>query len=221
MTKLKFTKSFFAILLTAVMLCSVEEARAQFGFSAGPKGGMAISSFKGADAENIDERSSWFGGVFLNFQLGEMFALQPEFLLTQRGADYTSNNTRNSLSINYFEVPVLAKIRFPLANEVIFPHLLVGPNFGFRTDMDFSSRDTQSGVNLAADADGIRDTDIGGLVGAGIDIQTRGNGVFFTIDGRYGWSFQDLADDDNMIALRHAGWQFAAGVGFRFGNSDN
>jgi hypothetical protein len=219
MRNLNFTGTMKAVAVALLLLVMNDEANAQFAFSFGPKGGLAVTTFRGADAENIEGRTTWFGGLFTNFQLGKVVALQPELLLTQRGADVTSNNVRSNISINYFEVPVLAKIRFPLANEVIFPHLLLGPNFAFRTDLDLASTDTQSGAAVEANTDDIRRSDIGALVGAGIDIQTQGSGVFFTLDGRYGWSFGDINDNDNMVALRNAGWTFAAGIGFRLGNA--
>lgn len=219
MKKITFTNLLFGTMLLSALLLGYTESNAQFGFSLGPKGGVAITSLKGTDANNVDARTSWFYGAFANIQLGKVVALQPEILITERGAEVTSNNSRSNISINYFEVPVLTKIRFPLANEVIFPHILVGPNFAFRTDFDITSTDTQSGGSIAVSSDDVRRSDIGGLVGAGVDIQTRGSGVFFTLDGRYGWSFQDLNDDDNMIALRHSGWTFSLGVGFRLGNA--
>ena len=49
--------------------------------------------------------------------------------------------------------------------------------------------------------------------------RNKKNGIFFTIDGRYGWSFQDLNDNDDVISLKNKGWMFSAGVGFRLGNS--
>jgi hypothetical protein len=221
MKNLKSTKTLFGVAIMLSLLLAHTDTHAQFGFSVGPKGGLAVTSLRGDDAGDIEARTTWFYGIFTNFQLGKVFALQPELLLTERGADVTSNNVRSNISINYFEVPVLAKLRLPLANEVIFPHILFGPNFAFRTDVDFTSTDTQSGGAISVSTDDIRKSDIGGLVGAGVDIQTQGSGIFFTLDGRYGWSFQDLNDNDNMIALRHSGWMFAVGVGFRIGNASD
>jgi hypothetical protein len=210
-----------ALAIALLVLSFNQNVKAQFAFSFGPKGGLAVTTFRGADTDNIEARTSWFGGVFTNFQLGKAIALQPEFLLTERGADVTSNNVRSNIRINYFEIPVLIKARLPLANEVIFPHILAGPNFGFRTNVDLTGTDTNSGVAVEANTDDVRRSDVGALVGAGIDIQTQGSGVFFTIDGRYGWSFADFSDNDNMVELRNAGWMFAAGVGFRIGNASD
>lgn len=221
MNEKNFTKKALMIVVILLLVSATQEAKAQFGFAIGPKGGIAITNFRSDDAGNIEAQTNWFGGVFTNFQLGPVVALQPELLLTKRGADVTSSNTRSEISINYFEVPVLLKLRLPLANEVIFPHLLFGPNFAFRTDMDFSATDTQTGAILEADTDAIRKTDLQALLGAGVDIQTRGTGVFFTIDGRYGWGLRDLNDNDNVIHLRNAGWMFSLGIGFRVGDSSD
>lgn len=219
MTTLNFTRK-CVVAIALLMLSLTYQASAQFAFSFGPKGGLALTTFRGDDAGEVEARTTWFGGIFTNFQLGEVVALQPELLLTERGAEVTSNNVRSDISVNYFEVPVLLKIRVPLADGVVYPHVLVGPNFGFRTDFDLRSTDTQSGAVVEANTDDIRRTDIGALVGAGIDIQTRGSGVFFTLDGRYGWGFTDLYDNDDMISIRNAGWTFAVGVGFKIGNTD-
>lgn len=221
MKNIRSTKPLLGVTITLCLLLAHADVNAQFGFSIGPKGGLAVTSFRGDDAGDIKANTSWFYGVFTNFQLGTVLALQPELLVTERGADVTSNNVRSNISINYFEVPVLVKLRWPLANEVIFPHVLLGPNFAFRTDLDITSTDTQSGGAIAVNTDDVRKSDIGGLVGAGIDVQTHGSGVFFTLDGRYGWSFQDLNDNDNMITLKHSGWTFAVGVGFRIGNASD
>ncbi|MGC3943812.1 MAG: porin family protein [Chryseolinea sp.] len=219
MKKFTINKLLLAGVLGGFLMLAQIDAKAQFGFALGPKGGVAITTFKGTTSANIDSRTSGFYGIFTNFQLGKVFSLQPEFLLTERGANVSANNVKSDIKINYFDVPVLAKLRLPLANEVIFPHILFGPDFAFKTDFHATATDTQSGSTFTVNDADVKKSDIGGLVGAGIDIQTRGSGIFFTIDGRYGWSFQDLNDNDGTITLRNKGWMFAAGLGFRLGNS--
>lgn len=221
MKKTTINKLFIAGLLGGFLVLAQIDAKAQFGFALGPKGGVAITTFKGTNSDNIESRTSGFYGIFTNFQVGRVLSIQPEFLLTERGAKFTSNSVRSDVRISYFDIPVLAKLRLPLANEVIFPHILLGPDFAFKTDFKASAQDTQSGSTISVNDADVKKSDIGGLLGAGIDIQTRGSGLFFTIDGRYGWSFQDLNDNDNMITLRNRGWMFSAGLGFRIGNSSN
>lgn len=188
-------------------------SQAQFGLAIGPKAGVSISSFNGDGIENIDERISWLGGAFVNIQIGPHLALQPEILFSRKGAEFVSNNVRNSIAINYFEIPILGKLRLPI-NDVIFPHVLVGPNFAFRTNVDYSSYDLDNGTAITTNDTDIRKSDVGALVGAGIDIQTRDSGLFFTVDGRYGFGFNKITRVDNDVQIRNAGWSFSVGVGF-------
>jgi hypothetical protein len=216
-----FAKTGFTIAVTLLIMLATDPVFGQLGFAAGPKGGLSVTSFKGDDLDEVESKTNWFGGVFINLQIAPAFALQPELLLTERGAEVTSGNVRTDVSIKYFEVPILAKVRIPLANDVILPHILVGPNFGFKTDFGMSSTDTQTGNAITTSTGEVKSSDIGGLVGAGIDIQTEGSGVFFTLDGRYGFGFSDINDNDNMLVVKNVGWTFAVGLGFRIGKNKN
>src|SRR5690242_13967325 len=123
MKKTSLNKLILGGILGSFLILAQTDADAQFAFSVGPKGGIALTTFKGTTSANIDSRSSGFYGVFTNFQIGKVFSLQPEFLMTQRGANVSTDNAKSEIAIHYFDVPVLAKIRLPLANEVIFPHV--------------------------------------------------------------------------------------------------
>jgi hypothetical protein len=205
------------IMLAAVVLSSifftVTNSFAQVGIALGAKGGIGIMTFKGSNASNIDGRTSWLGGGFLNAQISPAFNLQPEILFSQKGADYTTGAVRRNLVINYFEIPVLAKFRLPI-DEVFFPHLLLGPNFAFRTNLKYSGMETGSGAEVTVNKSEIRKSDVGGIVGAGVDIETRNSGLFFTLDGRYGFGFNNLDRSDNSVQIKNAGWSFAIGIGF-------
>lgn len=201
------------LMVTIVLSITSSQSFAQMGLAIGAKGGIGITTFKGTNAENIDGRTSWLGGAFLNAQISPVFNLQPEILFSQKGADYTTNGIRRHLVINYFEIPVLAKLRLPI-NEVVFPHILLGPNFAFKTNARYSSEETAGGTQVTTNDVDIRRSDIGGLVGAGIDFETRGSGLFFTVDGRYGFGFNNIDRSDNSFEIRNAGWSFAVGIGF-------
>lgn len=204
-----------SIFVALTLFCAAVsiESSAQFGLALGPKAGVSITTLKGADATNIEERTNWLGGIFLNVQITPGFNLQPELLFSQKGADFTSNNVRTNLVVNYFEIPVLAKLRLPIG-EVFYPHILFGPNFAYRTKVQYTRTETLTGTAITTNNDDIRKSDIGGLVGGGIDFQTRHSGLFLTVDGRYGFGFNNLNRSDNSIEIRNVGWSFSLGVGF-------
>lgn len=219
MTK-KYTRAIVCngrIVLTAFALSfifiPVTKSFGQLGVGIGAKGGIGITTFKGSNASNIDGRTSWLGGAFLNAQISPAFNLQPEILFSQKGADYTTDGMRRNLVINYFEIPILAKFRLPV-DEVFFPHLLLGPNFAFRTNLKYSGMETGSGTQVNMNESEIRKSDVGAIVGAGVDIETRYSGLFFTVDGRYGFGFNNLDRSDNAVEIKNAGWSFAVGIGF-------
>lgn len=208
----KYSLHYYCALVAFLLLVGTS-AQAQVGFALGAKTGASISTFKGTTLDNIDSRTAWLGGAFLNMQLAPAFAIQPEFILTQRGADFTNNGVRRNLKVSYFEVPVLAKLRAPVG-EVFFPHILLGPNFSFRTNVDYSATNTGGGTAISTNDADIRKSDLGGIVGAGFDIETPNSGLFLTIDGRYGFGFNDIDSGDGTLEIRNAGWYFSAGIGF-------
>lgn len=201
--------------LWALVGCSLlalpQQSHAQFAFAVGPKGGVAITSFEGADAGNIEARTTGFGGLFMNFQLVPILTIQPELLISERGAIQTNNGYRNDIRLRYFDIPVLAKFRIPLGG--FYPHILLGPDFAFNTNVDYTSTETSTGNVVTLKGGDVNKSDVGGLVGAGFDIQS--GHLFFTVDGRYGYSFNKLGP--NTVNIRNVGWTFAAGIGIRFG----
>jgi hypothetical protein len=215
----KLGKAKRTLLKTITVLCLLSLpllSKAQAGFAVGPKVGAAVTSFGGADADNIKSRASWLGGVFWDLQLMPSFTLQPELLITQKGAQQTKNGVRNDIRINYFEIPVLAKFRIPVQN-VFFPHFLLGPSFDFNINSKISSVDTQTGTSISVGAGDLRKADIGGILGAGVDIQAKN--IFFTVDGRYNFGFNSITKSGNTLNLdlKNRGWTFSVGIGLRFG----
>lgn len=203
-----------ALVLVGALASSafVPSAQAQMAVAIGPKAGLSITSFD-ADADEIKSRTSALGGLFLNWQLHPIFAIQPEALISQKGAVYTANGNRTDIQLNYFEVPILAKFRIPVG-DVFFPHFLIGPDFAFNTNVKYTSVETSTGTQYSQNGDDITKTDVGGLVGAGFDIQAKA--LFFTLDGRYGYAFNQLGND--VYSVRNIGWTFSAGIGIRFGS---
>jgi hypothetical protein len=186
---------------------------AQFGAAFGVKGGLTVSSFNNASG-SVSANTTGMGGLFVNLQLAPVFTIQPELVLTKKGAIQTNNNIKNDIRITYFEVPILVKIRMPFDN-VFFPHIFAGPNFAYNVNSKLVVTDNNTGLYLPTNSDDIRKSDVGGILGAGIDIQSKS--IFFTIDGRYGFGFNKLGSNSVYLDVKNRAWTFTVGLGIRIG----
>ena len=202
-------------LLALTSLSQLNVVHAQGSVSIGAKAGYSQTSFSGNSSGTISSSGMGLGGAFVNFHMLGFFAIQPELLVHQKGAVHTENNVRDEIKINYFEVPVLFKLLIPIDAHV-YPHVFVGPSFSYALNSSFTSTDVQSGQQVSANVGGISKTDVGGVVGAGLDYET--DHMFLTLDGRYGASFNTIGSTVNLN-LRNNNWTFMAGIGVRFGSS--
>jgi hypothetical protein len=204
-----------AIVVVSGSLVMSTTSKAQVGFAIGPKAGLSITSYQGDGAGNVTARANWVAGAFANIQIIPAFCIQPELLISQKGASQTKGFRTNDINVTYFDVPILAKIRLPIQN-VFFPHVLIGPDFAYNIGASYSSVDTRTGLTITTSTTNISKSDVGGLVGLGFDIQSRS--IFFTFDARYGFGFSNLGDDTYNLNFKNSGWTFAAGIGFRIGD---
>lgn len=205
---------FICTILVTVMLLS-HNSHAQVGFSLGPKGGATFTSFHGDDALDVNRRSGWTAGIYTHVSLLEFIAIQPEFLIHQKGATSYQSSSKNEIRLNYFTVPVLLKLRVPIA-ETFYPNVFAGPNFSYRLSGTYTSTDTENGEKREVNIDEVRRSDTGGIIGAGIDLE--GRNVLFTLDARFGFGFNDLGDDTYYLNLRNNDITIMAGIGFRVGS---
>jgi len=108
--------------LLAVLVLAGTKLSAQ-SFQLGIKGGGNLSDFLSEQHPNQSSFSAlagWNAGAFVNFWLGNHFAIAPEVLYTTAGAGIkttsTDNNStvtvNNHLHLRYVSLPVMAKLRF-------------------------------------------------------------------------------------------------------------
>jgi len=109
-------------ILTIALLTTAGHLFAQ-SFQLGIKGGGNLESFTGGDGPNYTSHSfqaGWNAGAFVNFWLGNHFAIAPEVLYTTAGAQVKVTNSENNqnvyvnnqLHLAYLSIPVMAKYRF-------------------------------------------------------------------------------------------------------------
>jgi hypothetical protein len=126
-------KKFFTIFFILAAFTSLSLAQMQIG----PKAGLNIASIGGDDADQIldgqslDSKTGFCGGLFFMYQFSNMFAIQPEAYYTMKGATYSEGGVDLTISIDYFEVPLLFKLLIPVEGSNIKPSIFAGPSIGF------------------------------------------------------------------------------------------
>lgn len=176
--------------------------------SIGAKFGFNIAKIVGGeDLEDIDEedfdadvafRTGIQIGLAAEFPINDRVSFQPELLYLQKGytleGAFFGEQIEVDAILNYFEVPLLAKININQGPTQFFFHL--GPSFSY--GIDGKVRTSFGGFQEEIEADFGEDEevnriDFNGVLGAGIQVES-GNGKL-VFDARYVHDFNDFAAD--------------------------
>ncbi|MDX1671037.1 MAG: porin family protein [Balneolaceae bacterium] len=191
MKKLLLQTILVALISTGFAISTVE---AQSPVSFGIKGGVNFANLNDVSGDP-DSRTGLLLGAYLQLDLpGAPFTIQPEVLYSQKGAESTGGD----LELDYLEIPVLAKLGFTTPGPVK-PHILAGPYLGFVLNAE------SGGVDVSDQTQ----TDFGGVLGVGTDINLPGPSL--TVDLRYGFGFTDIFEN---ASGKNGIFSIAAGIGF-------
>ena len=205
--------------LLALCLLSVADASAQV--TLGLKAGINRSdlSIHDADGENVDVKSKtgFVGGAYLQFGLGDVFAVQPEVLYSAQGAKQPVGDATLSLDLTYLSVPLLFMARIPAGDSPIWPILYVGPVVSF--EMDCKLKGEVDGSTTSVDCDGgdeptnrTSGTDVGMTFGGGFDFFF--GSIRTQLDARYTIGLNNIDDTDSGSSVKNRGWSFTFGMGY-------
>ncbi len=178
-------KRTFAALLVSVSALALGPVAARSevtGF--GIKAGVAMSNVFGRDVYDQRFRVGFSYGAFLTYGFGRRFSVQPELLYVMKGSKYVngqgSDAYRETMSLEYVELPILAKYELPLFRG-FRTHVFAGPapamNIRARVDARFAGESQQETL------DNVMGVDVGLVAGAGVEIPVSGGHV--TFDARY------------------------------------
>src|SRR5688572_25872910 len=107
-------------MLAAGCLFAQPEANAQ-AVSIGPRLGINFSTLAYTDGDeryitHINEYKTSLNGIHsglaAKFAVSDVFSVQPELLFSQKGIKIKNDDYETSTTMNYIEVPVLAKLSF-------------------------------------------------------------------------------------------------------------
>jgi len=173
--------------LTGILLIILLGSSSLYAQKAGLKGGVNFSNLY---VDNVDDENMKVGfnaGAYYRADLSPFFAIQPEFLFTQKGSEIVYNgflggSGKYRFNLNYVEAPILGVIKLGNFNIQAGPYfgLLVGANV-----KDVNSDGTINSVEtLSRDDFNTLDTGISG--GVAFDFAAG------TLGARYDYGFKEI-----------------------------
>lgn len=198
------------LLVTMIGLFSATTIYAQSDDSTtqfGVKGGVNLATITGDDVGDLDSRTSFHLGLFMEIPLSERFSFQPEVLYSSQGF---SINDQADYKLDYVQVPLMAKVYI-----VKGLYAEAGPQFGFKVkeEVDYESGSVDGEIEFDPDDSVIKNFDTNLALGAGYKFD---NGL--SLSARYNLGLTSMIKDDAPIIadkdVKNAVWQF--GVGFSF-----
>jgi len=176
------TRPCMRILAVATLCVSTvaSPAVAQFGF----RGGMNLSKFVGADASQSESaRGLNLGATITLLHIGPL-SLVPEVYYSEKGSKELDLSTATTFEygLNYIEVPVLAKLAFPLKGW-LRGYVAGGPTYAWNIDCSITATETGSTTNIGECGDTFRSFDTamekadrGVVMSGGLDFTVPGLG---------------------------------------------
>lgn len=187
-------------IITGLILLFSATAQAQVLPKFGVKAGLNYATFNNTDG--AEYKAGFLGGVYAKINVpATPMAIQPEILYAQYGAN--DENSDASYSIDYVQIPVLAKFGFGAPGVPVKPEVFFGPYAGFNINSEIED----SNISVNAD-DYFEGTDLGVVVGAGVQV-TKLNFEFRYTAGLTNVFADQYADDEKNGA-------FSLNVGINF-----
>lgn len=165
-------------LAAAMTLGLVTQAHSQF--QVGIKGGLTFATLSESDlSPDFKSQTGFVAGIHFGIPLGKSLMFQPEALISQQGAGFTTGITTSSFKVSYLVVP--ANFRINLGSGGVQPFILGGPYAAFRLSCNVEDL-------LDCEALDLSSTDWGLDFGAGLKF-----GGFFA-EARYSLGLTDISN---------------------------
>lgn len=213
-------RSFFRIALATAlvtMLPGAVSAQTEIGF----RGGVNFSTLSGDDIDDADSRTALNIGGFVTLPVSPVFGIQIGVGFTSKGAKDTEDGVTSSVTFDYIEIPVLAKISVPTAGNVGI-HFLAGPAISFRTSCSIDAEGM--GVSVSVDCDDttifdpveIKKTDFSVMVGGGLNFSIAPN-ISLLVELMYNLGLTQLGDSGVEDDVKNRVFSILAGLSFKLG----
>lgn len=208
-----FLATIVGLLSVTTIYAQSDDTTTQFGV----KGGVNLSNITGDDVGDLDSRTSFHLGLFMEIPISERFSFQPEVLYSGQGFTAVNRGQDNIFDVddnleyqlNYIQVPLMAK--FYLVKGL---HIEAGPQFGFKVNEEIDYKPASDGGDIVINTEDsqIKGFDTNIALGAGYKFD---NG--FLVSARYTHGLTNIFKENTLFQnsdAKNSVWQF--GVGFSF-----
>jgi hypothetical protein len=200
-------------ILLFLSLATFFPLRAQIISDIGVKGGINFTNITfPLPAQPWNSKTGLIAGAFITFRINEFLSIQPEFLISEKGARWGGLSGGNIVTvtdeITYLDIPLLWKFNLPsLSKSGVQPHLYWGPCWSTKL---IGTRSTQMDEQIKEDKiQDLNDEDFSLILGGGIEIKALTGKISF--DLRFGSSYSSIfktANNKNRIISILVGYSF-------------
>ena len=183
----------------------------------GTKKGISISSIYAKDLQpGMDHREAivgFDGGIFTEIALSQRLSLETGLLFAQRGVREEGDNSFAWVA-TYFDIPLLAKIKFPFLDGLLRTSILLGPQLSFALGSELHQ--DQAGTGGPEGDPEVNPIDVGFVLG--VEGAVRLADVYYLfLDVRYFLGFLPVVapEDAQGQNPRSSMFSILAGIGFR------
>lgn len=186
-------------LTLCMLLCLMVGAHAQRSIAFGLKAGANLATIDGKDVDDSPFRIGYHLGAMINAPIALGVSLQPEVLLSLKGAGKIGTNNDN-LNLLYLDIPIMAKVmlgeRFNL-------------QFGPYGSLLLNAKQGDTGVKST-----IRNFDTGVALGLGYVFADR-----LTFDARYMYGLSKVYDNELLGDYEAGNRALQLSLGFLLGGN--
>lgn len=134
----------------------------------GVVGGINFSNFANTFDGSSNTHTAFALGIYFEQRDFDVAVFHPELLFSMKGASYSAfvdgMKVNTEVQCNYFEVPLLLKLRIP-TESAISPHLLFGPALGIL--LNSTMRVDKDSVLIEKGTDNLKTLDLGLILSGG------------------------------------------------------
>jgi hypothetical protein len=155
--------------------------------------GANFAKLSGSDANGARTRTGIMGGISADVQIAPQLGLEIDGLYSQQGAKENLDGQDVTLHLDYIQVPVLLRYRFP-THTAVRPFIVLGPSVGFRVKCKLTASSDSATCNDVF-GENAKSVDVSGTVGAGLGFKLGKEEL--SISGRYNMGFTKVFQDSN------------------------